>query len=85
MSKWYKLTGISTEMFEANKDNFNPELIIWVDGDMVQARIMLNWFEAWMLRRKIRQWNRKHESKFHLLELKEEKIFQSENTEVKAK
>lgn len=66
---WYKIEGITTEMFEANKGDLRPDVIAWKNGDTVEARIMCNVFEAIKLKLQIKKWNQESEHKFALVRM----------------
>lgn len=57
MGKWYKITGISKEVFESWKDNLRDDVIAWTKGDEINLRIRLNWFEAFRMRMCMRKIN----------------------------
>ena len=70
MRKWYRITGITEEMYEAWKEDIRPDLIIWKVDDVVCVRAILNPIEALII--KVQMWftNRKCKTNFQLKELK---------------
>lgn len=52
--RWYKIKGITKELFENWKNELRTDIITWEDGDGIEARIRLNWIEAKILEYRIK-------------------------------
>ena len=70
MRKWYRITGITEEMYEAWKDELRTDLIVWKEDDVVCVRALFNPLEALLM--KVQMWfaNKKCKTNFQLKELK---------------
>lgn len=55
VGRWYEIVGISKDMYRAWKDDLRQDILIWEEDDKVQARIRLTWFEALVLRYKMKR------------------------------
>lgn len=44
--KWYKIVGLSEELAENWKEDLRDDIIVWKEGNDVEARIRLNLIEA---------------------------------------
>lgn len=59
---WYKLTGVSNELFGQWKENLRNDILWWIDesGD-VEMRIQLPIWAAAKMKRQIEEFNAVHE------------------------
>lgn len=76
-TKWYRIEGITKGMYEANKDDLRKDIVVWLDGDKVEARIMLNLLEAFKMNKEIMKYNKTSEHKMYLEECKERRFFRN--------
>ena len=44
--KWYKIVGLTKELYEGWKDEMRQDIIVWEENGNIEARIRLHPFEA---------------------------------------
>lgn len=44
--KWYKIVGLTRELYESWKEDLREDIIVYEENGNVEARILLNPFEA---------------------------------------
>ena len=60
--KWYKLTGISKELFDSWKDDLRQDILWWEEAGEVQMRIKLPVWKALRMKKQIEEFNLLHEN-----------------------
>ena len=56
-TKWYKIKGISKELYEEWKDDIREDIVVREENGEYQFRIRLTRFEAFCMRRQIKKTN----------------------------
>lgn len=65
---WYRIFGVSERMFEKMKGSFDDGIIAFKEEDgIIHISKHMNIFEAWRMRRQIKQWNKENEHKLYLV------------------
>ena len=44
--KWYRIVGLTQELVEAWNSDLRDDILIWNEGEDIEARICLTWPEA---------------------------------------
>lgn len=44
--KWYKIVGLTRELYESWKEDLREDIIVYEENGNIEARILLNPFEA---------------------------------------
>lgn len=44
--KWYKILGLTRELYESWKEDLREDIIVYEENGNIEARILLNPFEA---------------------------------------
>ena len=44
--KWYRIVGLTQELVEAWNSDLRDDILIWKEGEDIEARIRLTWPEA---------------------------------------
>lgn len=70
-NNWYKIKGISKEMYEVWKGELREDIVAWESGNDAHLRIKLNPISAFLLRRQMRKWNSKNVGCIQLIKLEE--------------
>lgn len=56
--KWYKIVGLTDELFEVWKNDLRKDVIIWKENGNIEARINLNPIQAIHMERLINKNNK---------------------------
>ena len=69
-AKWYRIFGVSTEMYEDMKGTFDENILAYKEesGD-IHVSAHLSIFEAWKMRRQMKRWNQENEQRLYLVRM----------------
>lgn len=67
--RWYRILGITPEMYKAMEGTFLDEIIAYMDGNKVHVTVPLTLFEAAKLKREIKKFNQVSENKLELVRM----------------
>lgn len=67
--RWYRILGITPEMYKAMEGTFLDSIIAYMDGNNVHVTVPLTLFEASKLRREIKKFNQEKSEHLELIRM----------------